>query len=315
LGVQAWQEETIERRVEERRSLVIIANELLYSSQFKYNESDDREEVDDVLLESIAGIEDVRYIQVIEGDGSVKKTSLEEERGFDEKLVDVARTALDTDKTQVRDGIIEGERVKKIVHPGKEGQVIVLASSVEDLLKEAKELAYMGYAWVFSTLLFIFFVFIVIFYFSVISPIKKICKEQEKIGRGKLRIDPIKPRGTKEVRSISHSFNRMVRRLRGYQEKMEEQKQVLEIRVNARTKELKELNEELERQVDERTKELKRQVEEYEKANKLMVGREVKMVELKKELKKAKKIIKKLKEENSNYHSKEDEEDKEQKEK
>jgi len=75
----------------------------------------------------------------------------------------------------------------------------------------------------------------------------------------------------------------------------EEAKNILEIRVKARTKELKELNEELEERVEKRTKEMQRRMEELEKFHRITVGREKRMIELKKENEKLKKEIEELK--------------------
>jgi len=77
---------------------------------------------------------------------------------------------------------------------------------------------------------------------------------------------------------------------------LEKMKNLLEIKVNARTKELKELAESLEEQVKGRTKELRGKMEELEKFNRLATGRELKMVELKKELKELAEKLKKYKE-------------------
>jgi hypothetical protein len=76
---------------------------------------------------------------------------------------------------------------------------------------------------------------------------------------------------------------------------LEEAKTVLEIKVDARTKELRELAESLDRQVKERTKELQEKMEELEKFNRLAVGRELKMIELKEEIKKLKEELEKYK--------------------
>jgi len=62
-------------------------------------------------------------------------------------------------------------------------------------------------------------------------------------------------------------------------------KQILEIKVKARTKELEELARSLDDKVRERTKELQEKIEELEKFQKLTVGREIAMIELKKEIK------------------------------
>lgn len=69
---------------------------------------------------------------------------------------------------------------------------------------------------------------------------------------------------------------------------LEEAKASLEIKVKARTKELEELTESLEEKVQGRTKELQDRIRELEKFHQLTIGRELKMVELKEEIKKLK---------------------------
>ena len=65
----------------------------------------------------------------------------------------------------------------------------------------------------------------------------------------------------------------------------------LEQKVEERTKKLKELSEGLEEEIRERTKELRGKVEELGKFQKLSVGRELKMIELKEKIKKLEKIL------------------------
>jgi len=68
-------------------------------------------------------------------------------------------------------------------------------------------------------------------------------------------------------------------------EKIEDSKKVLEVKVKARTKELEELTEKQESLINSRTEELTEKVEELEKFQKIAVGRELKMIELKEEIK------------------------------
>jgi len=79
------------------------------------------------------------------------------------------------------------------------------------------------------------------------------------------------------------------------QEETEIAKAALEVRVLARTKELKVLSESLEEQVRERTKSLEEKMAELERFNKLSVGRELKMIGLKEEIKELQKELENLK--------------------
>jgi hypothetical protein len=65
------------------------------------------------------------------------------------------------------------------------------------------------------------------------------------------------------------------------QEEVEMAKAILEIKVEARTRELKELSASLEEQVNQRTASLQEKIEDLERFNRLTVGRELKMIELK----------------------------------
>jgi hypothetical protein len=83
--------------------------------------------------------------------------------------------------------------------------------------------------------------------------------------------------------------------LTGLTKELEGSKTSLEIKVKERTQQLKTLMESLEGKVKERTKELQLKIDELEKFQRLTIGREVAMVELKKEIKKIKEELKKNK--------------------
>jgi hypothetical protein len=76
-------------------------------------------------------------------------------------------------------------------------------------------------------------------------------------------------------------------------ESLTETKSSLEVRIRARTRELQETMSRLEKENEERNKELKEKVAELERFNRLAVGRELKMIELKEEIKKLKSRAKK----------------------
>lgn len=99
----------------------------------------------------------------------------------------------------------------------------------------------------------------------------------------------------KELVRLSQDLNKAAKEIYHNRKKLKETEQVLKIRVRAKTRELKELNEGLECKVKERTKELRDRVDELERIHKLTVGREKKMIELKKENKELREKLEKHK--------------------
>lgn|GEM_PF-1476103 len=75
--------------------------------------------------------------------------------------------------------------------------------------------------------------------------------------------------------------------------KLEDERRGLEKKVDERTKELEELAKSLEGKVKERTQKLEEKMEEANKFNKLAIGREMKMIELKKRVKELEAKLKK----------------------
>lgn len=119
----------------------------------------------------------------------------------------------------------------------------------------------------------------------------------ENLGRGKKTVF-YSGSADQEIFSLEKSLNQTAENINKYQTNLEEVKTVLEIKVKARTKELEDLTIGLEKGVQERTKKLQEKINELERFQKLTVARELKMIELKKELKKIKKSRKNTKVEN-----------------
>jgi hypothetical protein len=108
------------------------------------------------------------------------------------------------------------------------------------------------------------------------------------------------------VALITDSFYKSYLNLLDAQEEIDEMRKRFEIKVKEKTRELEELNKALEEKVKERTKELQektielqKRVAELEEFHRLAVGRELKMIELKEEIKRLKKELEKYKGQNS----------------
>jgi len=97
----------------------------------------------------------------------------------------------------------------------------------------------------------------------------------------------------RKISKLAAALTETIKKLEESQIAIKEEKAVSEIKVRARTRELNELAESLENKVAERTQELQLKLSELERFQKLAIGRELKMIELKEELEKLKNAKKK----------------------
>lgn len=137
---------------------------------------------------------------------------------------------------------------------------------------------------------------------SLTQPLRRLLKGTHEIAKGNLDFK-IETGARDEIGELSIRFNKMTEELKEAKamlerkvqartselkkttEALEEARVTLEIKVQARTRELGELTKGLEGQVKQRTEELQGKVEQLEKFQKVSIGRELKMIELKKQIK------------------------------
>lgn len=134
----------------------------------------------------------------------------------------------------------------------------------------------------FSTIFILFYIFLISFFFAkeISFPMNKIVDWSKKISKEKGE-KATGIRTNDEVSEVAFFLDQMTGKLK-------ESQSVLEIQVKARTRELEEERKGLEIRVKERTKELQEKLDELERFRKLTTGRELKMIELKKEIERLK---------------------------
>jgi hypothetical protein len=148
-------------------------------------------------------------------------------------------------------------------------------------------LAFTRVLWMQTIKSIILFFFLGLGYYLVKNVIKEI-RQREDLER--LASDLRKANTTKEqnIIEIERLKEGLEEKVRERTKELKEAKATLEVQIKARTKELRDLTGNLEKQVEEKTKELQVRVEELEKHHRVMVGRELKMIELKEEIERLK---------------------------
>lgn len=141
----------------------------------------------------------------------------------------------------------------------------------------------------FLIVILVAFSFVMVFR-NIVSPLKGLTEATKKVSSGELKVE-IKAKSKDEIGELITSFNKMIADLASTKEQLEEEKKSLEVRVKARTLALEEEKTSLEERVRARTRELQERVEELESFHRLAVGRELKMVELKEEVRRLKRAL------------------------
>jgi len=244
-------------------------------------------------LKKISDSEEILFLWIVKPTGEIFLADDPEMQG---KVI--TDPSLGTREIIAKDSIYHNQKIKLIIHPleievGKKPWSLYMGVSLKAVTEVQRRILFTGF--VFFTLAIII-VIPLSFYLAkgITNPLQTLRKGVEIIGKGNLDYR-IKVKTGDEIEELAESFNRMAKSLGESQAALEEAKTVLEIKVAARTRELKELAERREEIIAERTKELRERIEELEKFHRLTVGRELKMVELKEEIKKLKKELEKYK--------------------
>lgn len=234
-------------------------------------------------LKQMPGMENVAYLRVIKPNGDIFCSTLNQEIG---KKIENFQMP---EGTVINEGTFQGNPIKTITtHSGPYDSIMQLGFSIQGITNDQQDIV----KFLVSDILFFFLLAVCFFvlFKVIIKPIKELTGLCNEMGKGRLITKPIES----DIQEISHltaAFNIMLVNLKTQSGEIEKINESLEIKVRERTKELEDLTAKLEEKVADRTKELQEKLRELEKFQKLAVGRELKMIELKKQINELKKQI------------------------
>lgn len=290
--IDQHKQELIDAAINEKTHLAQVVDETMTSPEWVYRLAL-VPGMERAFLSELASFRDVLFIRVVNQDGTVYKSNIESEWGSIIEDSDISRVIREREK-RVKDYEFRGEDIKVIIYPGHQGKTVWIGFSMEGVEGEIYHMWIRDLFITWGGILVLILVLFLLVEHNIIIPVKEImstCKEVRK-GNLKARVKNI-PRT--EIGDFAESFNKTVSELKKSKDALEESKAVLEIKVRARTRELEEFAETLEDKVKERTEELESRIKELERFHKLTVGRETKMIELKKEIKDLKEKLSKKK--------------------
>ncbi|MCK4491723.1 MAG: HAMP domain-containing protein [Candidatus Altiarchaeales archaeon] len=220
-------------------------------------------------LNQIGESEDILFWWIVKPDGIIYIADSAEMWG---KKID--ESPFDTDETVVKDVFYKktAEEIKLIIHPlnikeesGRQW-MFYMGVSLKSIATARNEMIITSIG---------FFMIVIMgasllsFYLakSLTKPLRHLTDGVKAISGGNLD-HIIKVKGEDEIGQLAIAFNEMTKDLKEY-----------------RANKLEEYNRELEGKIEERTEELQARVDELERFHKLTVGRELKMIELKKRIK------------------------------
>ncbi|MBI4359444.1 MAG: HAMP domain-containing protein [Candidatus Nealsonbacteria bacterium] len=270
--------------VEEKVKLAEMIKETVASPSWFYQISL-LKDLEKGLIAGLSRFKDVRFIRIVKIDGEIYQSSLPGETGKRIKEPNVVKV-IQSGQPLIRNDVFQNEEVKLLIYPGYENQTIWIGFSFKETEALAQNLLRRYFFIALAALLLLSLALLAILR-SVVDPIRRMTATCEDVRRGNLDVRT-EVGWQMEIGELAETFNKMLEDLRASRQSLEESKEILEIRVSARTKELEDLALGLESQVKERTKDLQEKMGQLEKFNKLAVDRELKMIELKKDIKKLK---------------------------
>ncbi len=239
-----------------------------------------------IFVEEIAASPEVLFMRTIQPDTNrVSVSNISEEIG---ESFDNAPPFID--EPYIRRGTWNGKKVLEISMRGVATENLWIGIDLDLIQGMAIRQALIVALFVMVIVFFLILILHAIISKFIIKPIIILNEGIQKVKKGDMDISLLAPTGIRtELVDLVDAFNGMVKTVKKSKQSIEMSNEILEEKVKTRTKELEELNETLEDRIKERTKEMEKRIKEMEQFHKLSVGRELKMIELKKENERLKK--------------------------
>ena len=289
LLVVSHKQDLIQSAINEKIKMAETIRETIASPSWLYRMSV-LGDLDKGLIIGLSRFEDINFIRIVKASREIYQSTFEKEIGTIIDDPDIART-IESGMPVVKDQVFNNENIKVLIYPGYENQTIWIGFSLRGVQILMKEVL-LRYLFIACSIFILLGFAMIIILRNIVDPIKKITRSCEDVKRGNLDIE-LGTGWKTEIGELAETFNEMIKDIKESRSKLEEAKDVLEIRVRARTQELQDLANSLEGQVKERTNDLREKIKQLEVFNHLAIDRELKMAKLKEEIKELEKELEK----------------------
>ncbi len=246
--------------------------------------------LEDFFVKKIGKLNNINIVMVVDSDGRILLSNGHKGRIAGEAVYFIAE-AIVLRETLVRDmSSATGDPLKVIIYPGYDDKAVLIGASMKGVQEEMGKWTMAIFTF---TILILFMIYSFIYWvlsITIMSPIKRMSESYTKVGKGDLNVR-MDSGGPREIKKLADSFNDMMDDISKYQLQLEGSKNILEEEIKKRTEDLRKANENLEEGIKERTEELQIKINELEKFHRLTTGRELRILELKKEIDGLKKKI------------------------
>jgi HAMP domain-containing protein len=289
LLVVSHKQDLIQSAINEKIKMAETIRETIASPSWLYRMSV-LGDLDKGLIIGLSRFEDINFIRIVKASREIYQSTFEEEIGTIIDDPDIAR-AIESGMPVIKDQVFNNENIKVLIYPGYEDQTVWIGFSLKGVQILMKEVL-LRYLFIACSIFILLGFAMIIILRNIVDPIKKITRSCEDVRNGNLDIK-LGTGWKTEIGELAETFNEMIKDIKESRSKLEEAKDILEIRVGARTQELQDLANSLEGQVKERTNDLQEKIKQLEVFNHLAVDRELKMAKLKEEIKELKKELEK----------------------